>query len=313
MNIGIILLGVLAVVISGLSLFTASNINKKLVRLRRRYDFLLRGHGDINLEELVVSHGKEIEELYQMKTELDASLQKMDKQVREGRGSMLEDLSGRLDSLDRRLTDEMSNFNTNVNSHLKRVDERVYAQLDSLEKKLTESLSQEEATRNQLYGQLQQSTQDQLQALDRKSTASLQEEREKFIRTIHKNEEDTYLRFNTVNESLTKQQEETKQAFLDFDQTTKSWVQSDLGRMADQLSLSVQTVLLSRYNAFEGLTGDSSFSLLLLDEHRSGVILSSIYGRKDSAMFAKAIQNGQAQQDLSPEEAELLAKVVDHK
>ena len=64
----------------------------------------------------------------------------------------------------------------------------------------------------------------------------------------------------------------------------------------------VQKFALLRYNAFEDVTGEQSFSLALLDGRGNGTVVSSILGRQNSRCFGKAIVDGQPMQPLSDEE-----------
>ena len=64
----------------------------------------------------------------------------------------------------------------------------------------------------------------------------------------------------------------------------------------------IQKFALLRYNAFEDVTGEQSFSLALLDGRGNGTVISSILGRQNSRCFGKAIVGGQPMQPLSDEE-----------
>jgi hypothetical protein len=57
-----------------------------------------------------------------------------------------------------------------------------------------------------------------------------------------------------------------------------------------------------RYDAFEQMSGARSFSLALLNAAGDGVVLTSINGRTETRTYAKAVQQGQAAEALSPEE-----------
>ena len=64
----------------------------------------------------------------------------------------------------------------------------------------------------------------------------------------------------------------------------------------------IQRFALSRYNAFEDVTGEQSFSLVLLDGQNNGTVITSLLGRQNSRCFGKAIAGGQPLQPLSQEE-----------
>lgn len=64
----------------------------------------------------------------------------------------------------------------------------------------------------------------------------------------------------------------------------------------------IQKFALLRYNAFEDVTGEQSFSIALLDGNGNGTVITSILGRQNSRCFGKAIVGGQPMQPLSDEE-----------
>lgn len=78
------------------------------------------------------------------------------------------------------------------------------------------------------------------------------------------------------------------------------------GAITSKLNRSVQKTAVTRYRAFDDVGGDLSFSLALLDDENNGVILTSIYGRNESTVYAKPIDNGISRYDMSDEEKEVL-------
>jgi hypothetical protein len=61
---------------------------------------------------------------------------------------------------------------------------------------------------------------------------------------------------------------------------------------------------LVRYDAYNEFSGHQSVSIALLDDERSGVVLTSIHHRDQARVYAKQVTGGQGEQELSPEEAE---------
>jgi hypothetical protein len=61
---------------------------------------------------------------------------------------------------------------------------------------------------------------------------------------------------------------------------------------------------LVRYDAYNELSGQQSVSIALLDDGRSGIVLSCIHHRDQARVYAKQVIDGQAELELSPEEAE---------
>lgn len=59
---------------------------------------------------------------------------------------------------------------------------------------------------------------------------------------------------------------------------------------------------LVRFTAFDQHGSDLSFSLALIDDQNNGVVLTSLFGRDDSRIYAKPIENGQSIYNLTEEE-----------
>lgn len=72
----------------------------------------------------------------------------------------------------------------------------------------------------------------------------------------------------------------------------------------------VQKVSIVRYRAFEDVGSDLSFSIALLDESNSGVIITGIYGRNESTTYAKPIDRGISRYELSQEEDQVLQECI---
>lgn len=75
----------------------------------------------------------------------------------------------------------------------------------------------------------------------------------------------------------------------------------------------LQHFALVRYDAFEDVTGQMSFSLAMLDGRDNGTIISTIFGRNTSRCFGKMIVGGQCEQPLSEEEQQALIQALEAK
>ena len=63
---------------------------------------------------------------------------------------------------------------------------------------------------------------------------------------------------------------------------------------------------LVRYDAYGEMSGHQSSSVALLDERRSGVVLSSILHREQARVYVKQVVEGQSEHELSPEEQQAI-------
>ncbi len=83
-----------------------------------------------------------------------------------------------------------------------------------------------------------------------------------------------------------------------------------VGVLQAQMPLALQKARLIRYDAFEDVGGEQSFSLALLNARGDGVVLTSVYSRMDVRVYAKAIAGGQASHALSREEERALRECI---
>jgi len=73
------------------------------------------------------------------------------------------------------------------------------------------------------------------------------------------------------------------------------------------LRLCLQRVGLVRYDAFPDVGGEQSFSVALLDEAGSGMVLTGLYSRHDMRVYAKPIVGGNSPHSLTEEERKAIA------
>ena len=67
---------------------------------------------------------------------------------------------------------------------------------------------------------------------------------------------------------------------------------------------------LVRYDAYNEQSGQQSFSIAVLDDTRSGIVLSCIHHREQARVYAKEVRGGAAELALSPEEEEAVRRAV---
>lgn len=84
-------------------------------------------------------------------------------------------------------------------------------------------------------------------------------------------------------------------------------VEAAVGQIADNLPRSIQGVGVVRYNPFEQMGSNMSFSLALLDGHANGVVVSVLNNREGSRVYGKAVERGTSSYPLSEEERQALA------
>lgn len=72
----------------------------------------------------------------------------------------------------------------------------------------------------------------------------------------------------------------------------------------------IQKVGLVRYSAFKDTGSDLSFTLALLNEENTGVVLNGIYSREMSNIYSKPVEKGESSYTLSDEEKQAINKAI---
>lgn len=107
--------------------------------------------------------------------------------------------------------------------------------------------------------------------------------------------------------------EEVLQAHLDTVQMTSrrmDVLEQTVAVLQSQMPTCLRHAHLIRYDAFDDVGGEQSFSLALLDAQGSGVVLTSVHSRSDMRVYAKSVQAGRASHPLSQDEERLLREAT---
>lgn len=87
-----------------------------------------------------------------------------------------------------------------------------------------------------------------------------------------------------------------------------STISTRIATLETEAKMHLQKSATIRFNAFPDTGSDLSFAIALLDGYENGLVLSSLYGRSESRIYAKPIHGGKSSYVLSDEEREALAK-----
>ena len=84
----------------------------------------------------------------------------------------------------------------------------------------------------------------------------------------------------------------------------------DIRNLYKRLESSYQKLGIVKYDAFNQMGGQLSFSLALLDENNNGFIINSVHSTEGCYSYTKEIKNGVCSISLGEEEAEALAMAM---
>ncbi|HNU95618.1 MAG TPA: DUF4446 family protein [Candidatus Paceibacterota bacterium] len=77
-----------------------------------------------------------------------------------------------------------------------------------------------------------------------------------------------------------------------------------------RLAQSIRNIETVRFNPFPQVGGNQSFAMSLLNDEGNGVVISSLYSRDRTSLFAKPIKAGQSEFELTKEEKNVLKKSI---
>lgn len=87
-------------------------------------------------------------------------------------------------------------------------------------------------------------------------------------------------------------------------------IKNAIKRIEADLKISIKKTGVVRFNPFSDTGGDQSFAVALLDSDESGFVISSLYGRSETRIYAKPIKKGKSSFKLSVEEEKAIKKAI---
>ncbi|MCR4436519.1 MAG: DUF4446 family protein [Clostridiales bacterium] len=83
-------------------------------------------------------------------------------------------------------------------------------------------------------------------------------------------------------------------------------IENHINYIERNLMQCIQKVGIVRFNAFDNVGSDLSFSVALLDSNDNGFVISGIYARDSSSTYSKPIVGGKSRYPLSGEEIQAI-------
>ena len=84
-------------------------------------------------------------------------------------------------------------------------------------------------------------------------------------------------------------------------------LRQEVAALKAESAQALRNVAVIRYDAFTDTGGQLSWSMALLDDSGSGVVLTSIQGRNESRTYAKNVAGWASETQLSPEEEDAIS------
>lgn len=86
--------------------------------------------------------------------------------------------------------------------------------------------------------------------------------------------------------------------------------QQQIHIIQDRMKLMNANVGIHRYSAYDQNGSDMSFSIAVVDEYSSGIVLTSLHSREQTMIYAKQLDKGESKYALSTEEKTAINQAV---
>ena len=306
---GYIYLGLVTLVMI-LLILKVSDLIVRIKRLRKRYDLLLRGRGELKLEELLRAHSHDIELSVRKLKAMEANVANLTQNVNEGRDSLdnkvtslhdntNKDFNTRLDAEVNELNTKLSKLNTDFNTRLDAEVNELNTKLSKLNTDLSNHIKN-----------VENSMSNKVSSLDKKYNKKSIDLDTKYTNEVNKINDDRKVVYKKIDERHEYDLNSIKNLIQDnYDKIMESTSKDDKA-INDNLGFAIQHVALHKYNALQNQSGDLSFTLVLLDRMKNGILMTSINGRDASYTYSKEVKNGKCVSEASPEEKEALKMIT---
>ena len=83
-------------------------------------------------------------------------------------------------------------------------------------------------------------------------------------------------------------------------------MKEEINILQEKQKSALQRFSLIRFNPFSDRGGDQSFSFVILDEEKNGIIITSYYSKEGNRVYGKLVEKGGSRHPLSKEEEEVI-------
>jgi hypothetical protein len=87
-------------------------------------------------------------------------------------------------------------------------------------------------------------------------------------------------------------------------------IKKEIAKIEERDKFHIQKIGLIKFNPFEEVGGEHSFSICLLNDNDSGIVLTGLHTRDRTRVYLKEVKKGKPQVELSKEESKSLRSAV---
>jgi len=110
----------------------------------------------------------------------------------------------------------------------------------------------------------------------------------------------------TLEESINQSSKEIAEIALNLEK-----ISQQMNKHEEMMASTIKKIGIVRFNPFNNTGGDQSFAIALLNSNKSGVVISSLYLREGTRIYAKPVKELKSNYPLSKEEQEAIKKAIE--
>lgn len=159
-----------------INLYKVNDLSYKLMRVRKRYDRLLRGRGELNLEELLESQSADIDKVLKKIEEYEVINNNLQNEFSEKSSGIAARLNGEIEDLNSTLTERLNMLEENEKLHFNSLNEKLDISIEDITKKQSSDINRIVKSNDEFKEELSTSTEKMLKTINDRLAFAVQKQ-----------------------------------------------------------------------------------------------------------------------------------------
>lgn len=172
----LIIIIVLITLLLFINIYRVNDLSYKLMRVRKRYDRLLRGRGELNLEELLAAQSADIDMVLKKIDEYEAINNNLQNEFSEKSSGISSRLNGEIEKFNSSLTERLNLLEENEKIHFNTLNEKLDVSIDDIIKKQSNDIDKIAKSNEEFKNDLSKSTKKMLKTINDRLAFAVQKQ-----------------------------------------------------------------------------------------------------------------------------------------
>lgn len=159
-----------------INLYKVNDLSYKLLRVRKRYDRLLRGRGELNLEELLASQSADLNTAMKKIEEYEVINKNLQNEFSETSSGIAARLNGEIGQVNEVLTERITILEENQQVHFTSLNEKIDLSIDDISKKQSNDINKLVKSNDEFKEEMSTSTEKMLRTINDRLAFAVQKQ-----------------------------------------------------------------------------------------------------------------------------------------